>query len=94
MMRKEDMNQFITQKPYEESSMGARFQAVFPKRVRAIAKNLTPGTKLTMIPVDTNTVIVTTKSKNWAEETYGMLKGAWTGDATELIINLRKNDWE
>lgn len=88
------MNQLSIQKPYEESSMGARFQAVFPKRIRAIAKNLIPGVKLTMIPVDINTVIVTTKPKNWAQETYGMLKGAWTGDATKLITNLRKNDWE
>ena len=76
----------------EESVLGSRYQAVIPKRVRQVANKLKVGTKLTMMPLDERTVIITTKTKNWAEETYGMFKGDWKEDATKLIRKLRDEE--
>ena len=84
--------------PYvrEESILGERYQAVFPKKVRDVAKKLKPGVRLMMTPIREDAVLVTTKidQKNWAKETYGMFKGMWKGDATKLIRKLRDEEWE
>ncbi len=78
----------------EDSILGARFQAVFPKRVRQVAKKLKPGVILSMIPVSDDTVVVTTKTKDWVKETYGLFGGMWKGDATKRIRKLRDEAWE
>lgn len=82
--------------PYvrEESILGERYQAVFPKRVRDVARKLTPGVRLSMIPIREDAVIVTTSPKDWVKETRGMFKGVWKGDATKEIRRLRDEEWE
>lgn len=78
----------------EESVLGGRFQAVFPKRVRQVAKKFKAGVKLSMVPIREDAVLVTTKTKDWVKETSGMFKGMWKGDATKLIRKLRDEEWE
>lgn len=79
---------------FGEVTIGDRYQAVIPKNARRIAKKLTVGTKAMVVPINERTVIVSAKSKNWVEETRGMFKGMWKGDATDLIRKLRDEEWE
>lgn len=84
-----------TANPYiGEITIGERFQAVIPKKVRIIAKMMKAGARATVIPVDERTVMVSVKPKDWVKETYGMFKGMWKGDATKLIRKLRDEEWE
>lgn len=75
-------------------TVGSKSQVVIPKKVRQIAHKIKAGAKARVIPVDDRTVMVSIKPKNWAAETYGMFKGMWKGDATQLIRKLRDEGWE
>ena len=83
-----------TSYPYMgEITIGERFQAVIPKKVRKIAKKMKAGAEAMVIPVDDNTVLISIKPKSWVDETYGMHKKIWQGiDATEYIKTLR-DEW-
>ena len=84
-----------TSNPYiGEITIGERYQAVIPKNVRKIAKQMKSGARATVVPVDERTVMVSVKPKDWVKETYGMFKGMWKGDATKLIRKLRDEEWE
>ena len=74
-------------------TVGPKSQVVIPKQVRRIAYKITKGAKALVVPVDERTVMVSVKPKNWAEETYGLFKGYWKGDANELIRKLRDEEW-
>ena len=75
-------------------TIGPKSQVVIPKNARKIAYKIKAGAKVRVVPVDDRTVMVSVKPKNWVEETYGMFKGMWKGDATKLIRKLRDEDWE
>lgn len=76
-----------------EITIGERYQAVIPKKVRKIAKKMKAGAKATVMPLDDQTVLISIKPKSWVKETYGMHKKIWQGiDATEYIQTLR-NEW-
>ncbi|OGG22443.1 hypothetical protein A3D03_03820 [Candidatus Gottesmanbacteria bacterium RIFCSPHIGHO2_02_FULL_40_13] len=83
-----------TSNPYiGEITIGERYQAVIPKKVREIARKMKAGVKATVVAIDERTVIVTVKPKDWVKETYGMHKKIWQGiDATEYIQTLR-SEW-
>ncbi len=88
------MDTIIVPTAREESTLGERYQAVFPKRVRQVAKKFKVGVKLYMMPIREDAVLVTSKPRNWVKETYGMFKGMWKGDATKMIRKLRDEEWE
>ena len=75
-------------------TVGPKSQVVIPKRVRQIANKIKIGAKALVIPVDDRTVMVSVKPKSWVDETYGMFKGMWKGDATQLIRKFRDEEWE
>lgn len=84
-----------TSNPYiGEITIGERYQAVIPKKVREIAKKMKAGARATVVAIDERTVMVSVKPKDWVKETYGMFKGMWKGDATKLIRKLRDEEWE
>ena len=74
-------------------TVGPKSQVVIPKKVRNIANKIKVGAKARVVPVDDRTVIVSVKSKSWVDETYGMFRGFWRGDAVQLIRKLRE-EWE
>ncbi len=75
-------------------TVGPKSQVVIPKDVRKIANKIKAGVKARVVAVDDRTVMVSVKPKSWVDETYGMFKGMWKGDATKLIRKLRNEEWE
>lgn len=75
-------------------TVGPKSQVVIPKNVRKVANKIKIGSKVSVVPVDDRTVMVSVKPKSWADETYGMFKGMWKGDATKFIRKLRDEEWE
>lgn len=73
--------------------VGPKSQVVIPKAVRKIANKINIGARVSVIPVDERTVMVSARPKSWARETYGMFKGFWKGDATRMIRKLRDEEW-
>ena len=75
-------------------TIGPKSQVVIPKNARKIVYKIKTGVKVRVVPVDDRTVMVSARPRSWVEETYGMFKGFWKGDATKLIRKLRDEEWE
>lgn len=83
-----------TANPYiGEITIGERFQAVIPKKVRIIARKMKAGAKATVVAVDDQTVMISVKPKSWVNETYGMHKKIWQGIEGTEYIRILRDEW-
>lgn len=78
----------------QEITVGTKNQIVIPKTVRVKIKGLKPGRKVSVYPLDEETVIIKVSPKNWVERTAGMMSQAWRGrDPIQELEDMR-DEWE
>jgi len=79
----------------QQAIIGSRYQVVIPKKVRRVAKSLTPGVKAQVEPLDEWSVRISVRPKvaEWLKATRGIGKGLWGKNSTKYLSNLR-DEWE
>lgn len=78
----------------QQVTVGTKYQVVIPKKIRKKVKGLRPGTKVSIYPIDSETLAVKTTKKNWSDESYGFMKEAWKGVDTAAEINKMRDEWQ
>jgi len=61
----------------QQGTIGTKNQIVIPKQIRQKIKGLKPRRKVTVYPLDKNTIALKVADKNWVERGYGLMKDAW-----------------
>lgn len=78
----------------QQATIGTKYQIVIPKEIRNKVKGLTPGTKVIVNSLDSQTVAIRKVEQNWVERTRGIAKEAWKNiDTTKFLEDLR-NEWD
>ncbi len=78
----------------QQATIGTKYQIVIPKEVRNKVKGLTPGTKVIVNSLDSQTVEIKKVEPNWVERTRGIATEAWKNiDTTKFLEDLR-NEWD
>lgn len=77
----------------EMVTVGTKYQIVIPKKVREKIKGIRPGVKVGLYPADQKTISIKVPEKNWVEESYGFMRGAWRGNPIKEIEKMR-DEWE
>lgn len=78
----------------QQVTIGTKNQIVIPKEVRKKIKGLKPGQKVSVYPLNENTVAITVQDKSWVERTHGIMKDAWKGIDTTKELEKLRNEWD
>ena len=77
----------------QQATIGTKYQIVIPKEIRNKVKGLTPGTRVKVSSLDSQTVEIKKVELNWVERTRGIAQEAWKNvDTTKFLDDLR-NEW-
>lgn len=77
----------------QQVTIGTKNQIVLPKEVRKKIKGLKPGRKVTVYPIDDETIQIKLSDQDWVDRGYGLMKNAWKGiDPIEELEKMR-NEW-
>lgn len=74
--------------------VNSRYQIVIPKETRKKIKALKPGRRVSVTPVDEETIQIKVAPKSWVEETYGIAKEAWKGIDTTAELQKMRDEWD
>lgn len=78
----------------QQAIIGTKYQIVIPKEVRNKVKGLTPGTKVRVSSLDSQTVEIKKVELNWVERTRGIATKAWKGIDTTAELEKMRNEWD
>ena len=78
----------------QQATIGTKYQIVIPKAIRNKVKGLTPGTKVKVSSLDSQTVEIKKVELNWVERTRGIATEAWKGIDTTAELEKMRNEWD
>ncbi len=77
----------------QQITIGTKNQIVIPKEVRKKIKDMRPGQRVLVYPLDENTVAIKVEQSNWVDRGYGLMKDAWKGIDPIKEVEKMRNEW-
>lgn len=78
----------------QQVTIGTKNQIVIPKEIRKKIKDLKPGRKVMVYPINNNTVAIKVSDKSWTEKYRGIMKDSWKGINTTKELEKMRNEWD
>lgn len=75
-------------------TIGTKNQIVIPKQIRQKIKGLKPGRKVTLYPLDEETVAIKVTRQSWLDSSYGAMKRSWSEQKPLCELEKIRNEWD
>lgn len=76
-------------------TIGSKNQIVIPLQVRKIVKDIKPGVRVMIYPLDKETVTIKIPKdkRSWVERTRGIMKNAWKNIDPIKELDKMRDEW-
>jgi len=74
-------------------TIGTKNQIVIPKEIRKRIHGLKPGSRVSIYSLDDETVAIKLSSKDWVNNTYGIMEKAWKDIDPIAELDKMRDEW-